>query len=99
MLRWDETSTIKEQSHFSTPENTEMLRKVRRTRLEDQPLIFFKSFLKTQLVLVRSIEKMVIHVYYYAFLILFLANFTSAILHRQNELQNAFGDLFGTDFG
>merc|ERR1712110_567374 len=53
----------------------------------------------TLLVLVRSIEKMELHVYYYPFLILFLANFTSAILHRQNELQNAFGDLFGNDFG
>merc|ERR1712110_86313 len=53
----------------------------------------------TLLVLVRSIEKMELHVYCYPFLILFLANFTSAILHRQNELQNAFGDLFGNDFG
>ena len=77
---------------------------VRRSQLEDQPLNFFNIstggiLVKTQLVLVRSIEKMELHVYYYPFLILFLANFTSAILHRQNELQNAFGDLFGTDFG
>merc|ERR1712141_149790 len=47
-----------------------------------------------QLVLVRSIEKMELHVYYYPILILFLANSASAILQRQKELQ-AFGDLFG----
>merc|ERR1712183_108245 len=47
-----------------------------------------------QLVLVRSIEKMELHVYYYPILILFLANSASAILQRQKELQ-AFGDLLG----
>merc|ERR1739847_242816 len=53
----------------------------------------------SQLVLVRSIEKMEFHVYYYPILILFLANFASTILQRQKELRNAFGDLFETDFG
>ena len=46
---------------------------------------------------VRSIEKMEFHVYYYPILILFLANFASAILQLRQK--DAFEDLFGTDFG